>query len=45
MFDLLDLKKKIIYNTFNEICELEIKNGGDPRQIMHNFVLKKSENV
>ena len=45
MFNLLDLRKQIIYNTFNQICEMEINKSGDLRQIMLNLVLKKSEKV
>jgi hypothetical protein len=45
MFDLLELKERIRYNTFNEICEMEINKSGDLRKIMLNLVLKKSEKV
>ena len=45
MFNLLDLRQQIVYNTFNQICEMEINKSGDLRQIMLNLVLKKSEKV
>jgi hypothetical protein len=31
MFNILELKKKIIYSTLNQICEIEINKSGDLR--------------
>ena len=45
MINLLGLKQHIIYNTFNQICEMEINKSGDLRKIMLKFVLKNSEEV
>ena len=45
MFNLLSLQKQIIYNTFNQICEMEINKSGDLRQIIQNLVLKNAKNV
>ena len=45
MFKLLDLQEQIIYNTFDQICEMDINKSGDLRKIMLNLVLKKSEKV
>ena len=45
MFNILELKKQIIYSTLNQICEMKINKSGDLRQIMLNLVLKNSEKV
>ena len=45
MFNLLGLQKQIIYNTFNQICEMEINKSGDLRQIIQNLVLKNAKKV
>ena len=34
MFKILGLNDQIIYNTFNQICEMEINKSGDLRQII-----------
>jgi preprotein translocase subunit SecA len=43
MFKILGLYDQIKYDTFNQICEMEINKSGDLRQIMLNLVLKKAD--
>jgi hypothetical protein len=43
MFKKLGLISQIKYDTFNQICEMEINKSGDLRQIMLNLVLKKAD--
>jgi hypothetical protein len=43
MFKILELYDQIKYDTFNQICEMEINKSGDLRQIILNLVLKKED--
>ena len=42
MFHVLNLKDKIVYNSFNKICEMEMNRGGDLRKIIQKLVLNEA---
>ena len=43
MFSQLELKDRIQYSTFNEICEMEINRNGELRDIVLNLILESPE--
>ena len=45
MFKILKLDEKIVYNSFNQICEMEMNKGGDLRKIIKKLVLKDAEDI
>ena len=43
IFSQLELKDRIQYSTFNEICEMEINRNGELRDIVLNLILETPE--
>ena len=43
IFSQLELKERIQYSTFNEICEMEINKNGELRDIVLNLILSSPE--